>query len=411
MVFKSLLNWQMIVRCLKWLGSADFECFSTIERGAEMKRLALKCFHARKQTDRLHLDIHVCSGSSASLTRASAAQKAHLTWEKPTDHTVHVGFSPDDVVIVVDDHWSTEDMEVLHDVFLHVGQRGDVCVVTWRTHKYTLKHTVYGKLLRLKACFYQLNTIFILRFKAFEHYIKSNKLIYQTSENLGFPKTPKSSLILPIDLKVLLMITKAWLSLRFMAFLQVKAMTSMEYLQWCCEATAIYRGTAKGWKFDSVQHFLFCLSQKWVCECNWEDEHTELTLWIEVACRMLTISMFDCLWRICCWLEQPPIVCNCRECTCYPLHTDTHTHCYDCIWPGLCLQYNCAHNLVFNQRFLMSSEQGKGIMFSYWPLHNAMWFTRGRHLISSYMEHQVASDWPRLYFRHPLSYIILLEWS
>lgn len=60
-----------------------------------------------------------------------------------TDHTVHVGLGPDDVVIVVDDHWSAEDMEVLHNVFLDVSQRGDVRVVTCRTHKYIYTHTVY----------------------------------------------------------------------------------------------------------------------------------------------------------------------------------------------------------------------------------------------------------------------------
>lgn len=44
-------------------------------------------------------------------------------------HCVHVSLSPDDVVVVVDDHGPAEHMQVLHDVLLHVGQRGDVCVV------------------------------------------------------------------------------------------------------------------------------------------------------------------------------------------------------------------------------------------------------------------------------------------
>src|SRR4029434_666081 len=63
-------------------------------------------------------------------------------------HTVHVGFSPDDVMVVVDNHWSAEDVEVLHHILLHVSQGGDVCVVTCthtphtpRTHTHTHTHT------------------------------------------------------------------------------------------------------------------------------------------------------------------------------------------------------------------------------------------------------------------------------
>lgn len=44
-------------------------------------------------------------------------------------HCIHVSLSPDDVVVVVDDHRPAEHMQVLHDVLLHVGQGGDVCVV------------------------------------------------------------------------------------------------------------------------------------------------------------------------------------------------------------------------------------------------------------------------------------------
>lgn len=44
-------------------------------------------------------------------------------------HCVHVGLGPDDVVVVVDDHRPAEHVQVLHDVLLHVGQGGDVCVV------------------------------------------------------------------------------------------------------------------------------------------------------------------------------------------------------------------------------------------------------------------------------------------
>lgn len=44
-------------------------------------------------------------------------------------HRVHVGFCPNDVVVVVDDHWSAENVQILHDVLLHISQCGDVCVI------------------------------------------------------------------------------------------------------------------------------------------------------------------------------------------------------------------------------------------------------------------------------------------
>lgn len=49
-------------------------------------------------------------------------------------HRVHVGLSPDDVVVMVDDHWPTENMQVLHDVLLNVRKCWDVSVKTCRTH-------------------------------------------------------------------------------------------------------------------------------------------------------------------------------------------------------------------------------------------------------------------------------------
>ena len=57
-------------------------------------------------------------------------------------HCVHVGLSPDDVMVVVDDHGPAQNMQVLHDVLLDVCQRGDVCVVTCsHTHTHTHTHT------------------------------------------------------------------------------------------------------------------------------------------------------------------------------------------------------------------------------------------------------------------------------
>lgn len=47
-----------------------------------------------------------------------------------THHTVHVCLGPDDVMVVVDDHWPTQDVQVLHYVFLHIGQGGNVSEVT-----------------------------------------------------------------------------------------------------------------------------------------------------------------------------------------------------------------------------------------------------------------------------------------
>lgn len=52
-------------------------------------------------------------------------------WGWSPYRTVHVGFSPDDVVVVVDDHGPAEHMQVLHDIFLDVCQRGDLSVVAF----------------------------------------------------------------------------------------------------------------------------------------------------------------------------------------------------------------------------------------------------------------------------------------
>ncbi len=50
--------------------------------------------------------------------------------KQQTDHTVHIGLSPDDVMIMVNDHRPAENMQVLHNVLLDISQCGDVCVVT-----------------------------------------------------------------------------------------------------------------------------------------------------------------------------------------------------------------------------------------------------------------------------------------
>lgn len=44
---------------------------------------------------------------------------------------VHVGFGPDDVVVVVDDHGPAEHVQVLHDILLDICQRGDLSVVAF----------------------------------------------------------------------------------------------------------------------------------------------------------------------------------------------------------------------------------------------------------------------------------------
>lgn len=49
--------------------------------------------------------------------------------DNQTYHTVHIGLSPYDVMIMVDDHWSAENVEVLHNVFLDISQCGDMRVV------------------------------------------------------------------------------------------------------------------------------------------------------------------------------------------------------------------------------------------------------------------------------------------
>lgn len=70
---------------------------------------------------------------------------ARVPKRKQTDHAVHVGLGPDDVMVVVDDHRPAENVQVLHNVFLDISQGGDVRVVTWGTHKY--KCTIYHELL------------------------------------------------------------------------------------------------------------------------------------------------------------------------------------------------------------------------------------------------------------------------
>lgn len=56
---------------------------------------------------------------------------------KTTDHTVHVGLSPDDVMVMVNNHRSAENMQVLHHVFLNISQCGHVCVITCRINTHT----------------------------------------------------------------------------------------------------------------------------------------------------------------------------------------------------------------------------------------------------------------------------------
>ena len=55
---------------------------------------------------------------------------ARVPKRKQTDHAVHVGLGPDDVMVVVDDHRPAENVQVLHNVFLDISQGGDVRVVT-----------------------------------------------------------------------------------------------------------------------------------------------------------------------------------------------------------------------------------------------------------------------------------------
>lgn len=54
------------------------------------------------------------------------------TEAKMTDHTVHIGLSPDDVVVVVNDHRPAQNVKVLHHIFLNISQRGHMRVITCR---------------------------------------------------------------------------------------------------------------------------------------------------------------------------------------------------------------------------------------------------------------------------------------
>lgn len=44
---------------------------------------------------------------------------------------VHVGFSPNNVMVMVDDHGTAEHVQVLHHVLLDIRQRGDLSVVAF----------------------------------------------------------------------------------------------------------------------------------------------------------------------------------------------------------------------------------------------------------------------------------------
>lgn len=57
--------------------------------------------------------------------------------KEQTDHTVHVGFGPDYVVVVVDNHRPAENMEIFHNIFLDISQCGHVCVIACRTNRNT----------------------------------------------------------------------------------------------------------------------------------------------------------------------------------------------------------------------------------------------------------------------------------
>lgn len=85
-----------------------------------------------------------------------------------TDHTVHIGLGPDDVMIMVDDHWPAENVKVLHNIFLDVSERGDVCVVTCRIHK----NIVHRKI----KCFSSLP--FDITLKAMDSFIRLQNVLY-----------------------------------------------------------------------------------------------------------------------------------------------------------------------------------------------------------------------------------------
>lgn len=61
---------------------------------------------------------------------------------KVTDHTVHIGLCPDDIMVMVDHHRPAEDMEVLHNIFLNICQCRHMCVVAWKTHSYTQQYNL-----------------------------------------------------------------------------------------------------------------------------------------------------------------------------------------------------------------------------------------------------------------------------
>lgn len=80
-----------------------------------------------------------------------------------THNSVHICLGPDYVMVMVDDHWSTQNMKILHDVLLYVSQCRDVCIISCKykcTYKIFCIFSCWKKSLmnvqRKRRIFYQL---------------------------------------------------------------------------------------------------------------------------------------------------------------------------------------------------------------------------------------------------------------
>lgn len=115
--------------CLpRWYWEADGRAVHS-----EMKRTKTMRMEVKKKNRCHDEDEEDGDGAerSAGLPRVACMRERG----RGSHHGVHVGFGPDDVVVVVDDHGPTQHVQVLHHVLLHVGQRRHVRVVAWsRAH-------------------------------------------------------------------------------------------------------------------------------------------------------------------------------------------------------------------------------------------------------------------------------------
>lgn len=61
-----------------------------------------------------------------------------------THNSVHICLGPDYVMVMVDDHWSTQNMKILHDVLLYVSQCRDVSIISCKYKMYVYDFCIFS---------------------------------------------------------------------------------------------------------------------------------------------------------------------------------------------------------------------------------------------------------------------------